>query len=139
MEINEINNTINDYLEEIDTNLDVGEIISLLMVAIVLEILLFRTSQTLPWFLQGFLGIHWKFHCILLACILIRKVLNKLRRSWMKRLVVWLATGKFQWQIKFLFYFCFYFPRLRLNCLINSFISSKCLKMLTNSFNKLLQ
>ena len=81
MEINEINNTINDYLEEIDTNLDVGEIISLLMVAIVLEILLFRTSQTLPWFLQGFLGVIWKLYCIVVVCILIRVVINKLKES----------------------------------------------------------
>ena len=81
MDINEINDMISDYLEEIGTNLGAGGIVSLFMVAIVLEILFFRTSHTLPWFLQVFLGVIWKLSCIVVVCILIRVVINKLKES----------------------------------------------------------
>ena len=76
MGFNEIQNFVNDYAEEIGTNPNAGEIVSLFLAAFLLGFVLFVLSHTL-----GFLGNFWKFYCIVIVCILIRVVINKLKES----------------------------------------------------------
>ena len=81
MGFNEIQNFVNDYAEEIGTNLNAGEIVSLFLFASLGGFVLFVLSHLFLWILKVFLGIYWILYCILLAYSLIRVVHNKLRRK----------------------------------------------------------